>query len=474
MNTDDTLQLRHAQESEEIAKIFEAAIEAVNNGTAERKDLSSFWQTVAFDGHIINPTALLEFELSRRPAISFDADKEWDFVTRLITMFSWDKLYRTLEEWVEKNLRDSWMIEDERRRRWILNPEFNTQDIPPALFDFACRIAIADNKWGPQYSGLTSQIFDILEQLGSDLPEHYRKNGSGDLPAELVSATYKGVTVTASDITAIITVEITEESANAYADAIRHITLLLSTTDFPHSYWIQYQGPGDALLPIEDLPDIAVHRLFATAAEYPELHPLIESYAHAAIKEFEWYTDPACDAEYCALPGTFAVFALAWADQKYSPTLIDYLHAVDGEHQELHVFFVKEYLLKYGPTPESLAALCIAIDNCQEIEPDERLPRIVANEEALKILLTFLGCPQEGVDPKVIELAAQLGDYGDTDADSDTHLEIDDYYLSEVRYTLWGRDGVNGGKETLASAPEELRPLYEKIFTLEPPESDLD
>ncbi|MDO4258371.1 MAG: DUF6138 family protein [Actinomycetaceae bacterium] len=455
MSTNNILYLSDAQENEEVAVIFRSAIDAVTSGVAKAKTLN-YRSVIILDSHYIEADSLLEFKLHEQPAPSFDADKEWDFVIRLVSLFKWATFSGTLRQWVEKNLRDSWMIKDERTGRRILNPELNTQDIPPALFDFACRIAVANMKWGASYSSITTEeIFSLLEKLGSDLPEKLKKDGSGDLPADLVSASYDGARISANDVTAIISVNITEHTADSYKAALEHIIRLLSTTDFPRSYWIQYQGPGEELLPIEELPAADVHRFFASAATFPQLLPLIAEYVQAGLTEHHWYTDPDLDEEYCAAPGTFAAFATAWANQKYSPTLLHYLTQVDGGHQELHIYFVRDYLLKYGPTPESLAALCIASVNCQDFGHDERFPALVANEQALKTLLALLGSPQEGVDPRVAALRASLG-------------EIDEDYISRVRYALWDRDEESGGKETLASAPEELRPLYEKIFTLEP------
>ena len=61
-------------------------------------------------------------------------------------------------------------------------------------------------------------------------------------------------------------------------------------------------------LPIPGLPKKGVNQLFACAVQHPNLHPAMARYARLAMREFEWYQNLADEA--CAMPGTFAVFAL--------------------------------------------------------------------------------------------------------------------------------------------------------------------
>lgn len=65
---------------------------------------------------------------------------------------------------------------------------------------------------------------------------------------------------------------------------------------------------GKLYLPIPGLPKKGVNQLFACAVQHPNLHPAMERYARLAMREFEWYQNLADEA--CAMPGTFAVFAL--------------------------------------------------------------------------------------------------------------------------------------------------------------------
>ena len=91
-------------------------------------------------------------------------------------------------------------------------------------------------------------------------------------------------------------------------------------------------------LPINKLPKKGVNQLFANAVQCTELHSKIEQYARLAMKEDEWYTN--LENEHCAMPGTFAVFALGLIDELYSQLVLDYLAICDGEHQSVHGEFV--------------------------------------------------------------------------------------------------------------------------------------
>ena len=50
---------------------------------------------------------------------------------------------------------------------------------------------------------------------------------------------------------------------------------------------------------------------------HPNLHPAIERYARLAMREFEWYQNLADEA--CAMPGSFAVFALGLEGEQSAP-----------------------------------------------------------------------------------------------------------------------------------------------------------
>ena len=152
----------------------------------------------------------------------------------------------------------------------------------------------------------------------------------------------------ANDALAVIRITVQEESEAAYAQALGYLDRLLSTTDFPRSYAIEFRGPTKTYLPIKGLPKKGVHQLFACAAAYPALHPAIEAYARRAMREYEWYTN--LDAEDCAMPGSFAVFALGCASAAHARWCSTIWPLADGEHQSMHGRYVEGYLDAHGFT----------------------------------------------------------------------------------------------------------------------------
>ena len=83
------------------------------------------------------------------------------------------------------------------------------------------------------------------------------------------------------------------------------------------------------------------------------------------MNEFEWYLN--LDGEYCAMPGTFAVFALGLYDEKYHELVCDYLAHCDGEHQSIQGEFVLAYIEKFGFTEKGFELYKLCEENIQEL-----------------------------------------------------------------------------------------------------------
>ena len=98
---------------------------------------------------------------------------------------------------------------------------------------------------------------------------------------------------------------------------------------------------------------------------YPNLYPKLENYARLAMNEFEWYHN--LENEFCAIPGTFAVFGLGLADENYHQLVCDYLKTCDGEHQSLQGDFVLAYIEKFGFTPRGLELYRLCEKNSQHL-----------------------------------------------------------------------------------------------------------
>jgi hypothetical protein len=170
-------------------------------------------------------------------------------------------------------------------------------------------------KYGADYNQLTAnEILGFVTALGSGLPAKLKKYGSGDLPKEV--AGYKDDTVSckANDVFAAIKIILKEESEEACRKVLDFLCRLLET-GFPRSYAVDFRSPEKNWLPIRGLPKKGVHQLFANAVRWPGLHERMERYARLVMKEFEWYNN--LENEHCAMPGTFAVFALGLLGEAY-------------------------------------------------------------------------------------------------------------------------------------------------------------
>lgn len=452
---DDTLR------DDAVRAAFDQAVEQVNAGTAQPRGLRGDYP-IGFivDGHKILGTSVLEYAITRVPAAEFDAQVAWTFTARMRALLGWNEIDYTLHQWVEKRLRDPFFVNEGSSydARWRLKPDSDPSGLPDSFFTFACHIAIGDLLYGPSYASVSAdRIFGWVTALGSDLPSYLKKHGTGQLPAELITFTADGVTAKANDALAQVRIVIKDERAETYAAALDYLHRLLTTTDFPRSYAIEFRGPTKAYLQMTGLPKKGVNQLFACAATYPALHGAIERYARAAILEFEWYTN--IDDEDCAMPGTFAVFALGLADSAHAPLVIDYLNQVDGEHQSMHSHFVEAYIDAHGFTPEAIAYLLTTAGNIQHLRHRKKHASLMANRESLEALLSARHVTSSEAPSGIAALQANLADE-----------PVTDYSWRAGLYAIWGdaaeqRDTLGRvGGTIIDAAPEPLRALYEEVF----------
>lgn len=83
------------------------------------------------------------------------------------------------------------------------------------------------------------------------------------------------------------------------------------------------------------------------------------------MQEDEWYNN--LQDGNCAMPGTFAVFALGLSSEKYHQLVCDYLRMCDGEHQSIHGEFVLAYIEKYGFTENRTELYNLCQKNIQHL-----------------------------------------------------------------------------------------------------------
>ena len=131
-----------------------------------------------------------------------------------------------------------------------------------------------------------------------------------------------------------------------YAEVLDYLCAVLEQEEFPRSYSVEFRGSEKNYLPIPGLPKKGVNQFFACAVQYPKLHADIERYARLAMREYEWYNN--LSDESCAMPGTFAVFALGLEGEQWAPLVTEYLDLCDDEHSSLQEKFLHALIRKFG------------------------------------------------------------------------------------------------------------------------------
>lgn len=115
----------------------------------------------------------------------------------------------------------------------------------------------------------------------------------------------------------------------------------------------------------------------------------MENYARLAMQEDEWYNN--LSDESCAMPGTFAVFALGLEGPKWWRLVCDYLDRCDDEHSSLQEKFIHTFFKKYGFTAQSLPVLVHGVQSMQNLKPAKEFRTLIANEESLDALMEIKG-----------------------------------------------------------------------------------
>lgn len=259
---------------------------------------------------------------------------------------------------------------------------FNIED--QASIELLAFIAVLVLQYEPSYSRDTGIAYlNYAGELGYQRAYELLKTGSGLIDPAYTSLRTDEVECLANDVQAQVQIKIRRETASAYATALNFLTNVLAQ-GFPHSYQIRLSSKVKASFPVAKLGKGKTLQFFANAAQYPALYPELERYATAAIQEYEWYSDQ--QNEYCAMPGSYAVFILALADEHYLPLLQRYLHQVDDEHQMVHQQFLKTLLETHGMTAANSA---IVVDGIGRVNGDfkAKVAAVFELEHALQLLL---------------------------------------------------------------------------------------
>ena len=351
--------MRDLRKDPDKALLYDACVSAVLEGRAQAR-LSmhpAFTSKEILYVEDIDEEVFIDYVLTyylwKLDTTEFDYEKARTFTEKMRVLFGFGSkgwghpLLNALEGWVEDNLQSP------------------SKPISEDYFKFACYVAVAHLKYGPDFFSIrANKIFGYVTALGSDLPAKMKKHGSGEMPKDLLEYKDAALSCKANDAFATIRIVMKEESQANYEKVLDFLCALLSA-DFPRSYSIDFRSPEKNYLPIRKIPKKGVNQLFANAVKYPELHDKIEKYARLAMRKFEWYTN--IEGEHNAMPGTFAVFALGLLDKAHTPLVFDYINICDDEHQSIHGEFVLAYIEKYGFTEKGLELYELCEEKIQEL-----------------------------------------------------------------------------------------------------------
>ena len=249
------------------------------------------------------------------------------------------------------------------------------------------RIKYKEYSWDVKFA--CEDLERAAKELGSEKAAIYLKKGTGNLPENIIHYKDSDIECDANDVFAEINVKIKQESAAAYNKALDFIIALLKT-DFPKSYQIKLSSKAPKLfLDIKGIAKSSTHRFFAQALQYEELRPKIVTYAEAAMKESQYYTD-ADDEEKSGMPGSYAVFGLGLIGEEYFPLVSKYFELLDDEHQMVHKYFISALIDRYGVNEHSLPLICQGITSAQFDMVFKNLAKEIENPEKKQLLINFL------------------------------------------------------------------------------------
>ena len=436
-------------------KVLEHAdqcIQDVLDGTAKENHSASPKVVRSQSGTPFLPSQLLDRFLSKLSLKEFPYMEAVAFCDAMRRLVGWQEIRYTLEKYIKKQVQERYFEVGEEEDDFTpypsctVWPDLHLEDVDEGLLRFACYVAVSYTVYGQSFESLTTEhILGLVSQIRPDMVKELKTNGSGKLPKDIQRRKTEHFTASANDAFAIIRISAKDSTENCYAEILNYLCAVLEQEEFPHSYSVEFRGKEKIYLSIPGLPKKGINQLFACAVRYPNLHTLIEKYARLAMKEFEWYNN--LEDEACAMPGTFAVFALGLEGMQWCSLVCDYLDLCDDEHSSLQEKFIHIFFKKYGFTNQTLPVLVHGVQSMQWMEPAKEFRDLIANEESLNALL---------------EIKDHLEDYLPEENCHDKRSQ--DFLWQDMLWGILGKAAQNGGSKVIKVAPAELRERYQKIF----------
>ena len=436
----------------EVLEHADQCIQDVLNGTA-RENHADYPVVIRNEkGTPFLPNQILERYLYQLPLKEFPYEDAVVFCDAMRQLAGWVEVRYELEKYIEKQVQERYFIVGEREDGFTVFPpctvcpELRPEDVDDNLLRFACYVAVCHTVYGQSFESLTTEhILGLVSQIRPDMVKDLKANGSGKLPPEIRKRKTERMTASANDAFATIRITAKEGTQECYEEVLDYLCEVLEQEAFPDSYSVEFRGVEKIYLPIPGLPKKGINQLFACAVRYPKLHTKIERYARLAMKEFEFYNN--ISDEQCAMPGTFAVFALGLEGLEWQQLVYDYLELCDDEHSSVQEKFLHVFFKKFGFTDQTMPVLVNGVQSMQGFKPAKEFRTLIANEESLNALL---------------KIKEHLGDYLPEEAKRSKNATV--YLWRDVIWGIWGKDSENGGKKVIKAAPAHLRDIYKQIF----------
>ncbi len=404
-------------------------------------------------------------------AETLDAEQAIAFGENLRRLSRWGEIDYYLRGLLKRELQEKYFVvtgrEDDHpwNREYSLKPGIRAEEVPEPLLRFACYVAVSYQVYGMSFEYLdTNYLLGLVGKVRPDMVKKLKENGTGRLPLHLQKRKTEHFTASANDAFAIIRITARDSTEECYCEVLNYLCELLSQEDFPHSYAVEFKGPEKRHLSITGLPKKGINQLFACAVQYPNLYPLIERYARLAMRQYERYTN--LSDEQCALPGSFAVFALGMLGQTWRQLVWDYLDLCDDEHSRLQEKFLREYGKQFGFTADTVPIFIRGVLSMQNMKYSKDYAAWMANAESLDALLEAKAHLSEIV-PSGFSSDEDDDDDEDEEPTRETEAspeEVLQYAWETVCYVIWGKASAKGGQKVVETASEELRERYREIF----------
>ena len=455
----------------ELQPLFDQCIQDAIDGRITRLD--SLWPpvVVSSEGAPFEVWQLLRTWTEAQRAETLDAEKAIAFSENLRRQSRWGEIDHHLLDMLQRELQEKYFIvtgnEDDHfwDREYSLKPGIRAEQVPEPLLRFACYVAVSYKVYGMDFQYLDANyLFGLVEKVRPDMVKKLKEHGTGRLPLNLQKRKTEHFTASANDAFAVIRINARDNTEECCREVLNYLCEILEQEDFPRSYAVEFKGPEKRYLPITGLPKKGVNQLFACAVQYPGLHPLMERYARLAMRQYEQYTN--LSDEQCALPGSFAVFALGMLGQEWRQLVWDYLDLCDDEHSHLQEKFLREYVKQFGFTADTVPVFVRGVLSMQNMKYSKDYTAWMANAESLGALLEAKIHLSEIV-PSGFSSDEDDDDDEDEEPAEETEAspeEVLQYAWETVCYVIWGKASAKGGQKVVEAASEELKELYRQIF----------